>query len=94
MTDTLIVPLTSGPDLESEDRATHIVGPDCDETGRVIKQGVTKVTEARILGTPVTALCGYTWVPTHDPNNYPVCEGCKQIAQTGGRINDDNVRGA
>ena len=35
------------------------------------------VTEAYITGTPVTALCGKTWVPTRDPNR--VCPTCKEI---------------
>ncbi len=37
------------------------------------------VTEAYITGTPVTALCGKSWVPTRDPGLYPVCETCKEI---------------
>ena len=39
------------------------------------------VTEAYISGTPVTALCGKTWVPTRDPNRYPVCPECKDILE-------------
>ena len=37
------------------------------------------VTEAMINGTPVTALCGYTWVPSRDPERYPLCERCRAI---------------
>ena len=39
------------------------------------------VTEAYISGTPVTALCGKTWVPTRDPGRYPVCPTCKEILE-------------
>jgi len=39
----------------------------------------SKVTEAYITGTPVTALCGKRWVPTRDPGRYPVCPTCKEI---------------
>ena len=39
------------------------------------------VTEAYITGTPVTALCGKTWVPTRDPNRYPVCPTCKEVLE-------------
>lgn len=34
--------------------------------------------EAAILeGRPTTALCGKTWVPTHDPEAFPVCPECR-----------------
>ena len=36
-----------------------------------------KLTEAMVLGTPVVALCGKTWVPSRDPEKYPVCPECK-----------------
>jgi hypothetical protein len=34
---------------------------------------------ARVTGTPVTALCGYTWVPSRDPQKHPVCPKCLEI---------------
>lgn len=39
------------------------------------------VTEAYITGTAVTALCGKTWVPTRDPNRYPICPTCKEVLE-------------
>lgn len=38
-----------------------------------------KLTEAIVMGTPVKALCGKIWVPSRDPQKYPVCPTCKQI---------------
>ena len=38
-----------------------------------------KVTEAMVMGTPVTALCGKTWVPSRSPEKFPVCPECKKI---------------
>ncbi len=38
-----------------------------------------KLTEAMINGTPVMALCGKVWVPSRDPERYPVCPECKDI---------------
>ena len=32
-----------------------------------------KITEAMVFGTPITALCGKTWVPSRDPKRYPIC---------------------
>ena len=38
-----------------------------------------KITEAMVFGTPVVALCGKVWVPSRDPQKYPVCPECKEI---------------
>jgi Protein of unknown function (DUF3039) len=56
-----------------EPRASHIV------PAVPGKSGPEVVMEARINGTPVTALCGYTWVPQRDPKQYPVCTKCAAI---------------
>ena len=37
------------------------------------------VMRARIEGFPVTALCGYTWVPRKQATGLPVCQECKDI---------------
>jgi len=78
-------PQLTDPELEREPPiVSHIVGPDYDDDGNKI-QGAAKVTQAMINGTPVTALCGYTWVPSRDPKQHPVCEACKAIV---GRTGD------
>lgn len=38
-----------------------------------------KLTEAMVNGTPVIALCGKVWVPSRDPQKFPVCPDCKEI---------------
>ncbi len=38
-----------------------------------------ELTEAMVMGTPVIALCGKVWVPTRDPERFPVCPQCKEI---------------
>lgn len=40
----------------------------------------SKITEAYIAGTPLVALCGYTWVPSQSPKGLPVCAACKELA--------------
>lgn len=52
------------------ERFAHVVVP------------ASAVTEAYITGSPVTALCGKTWVPSRDPGRYPVCPTCKEILET------------
>ena len=41
-----------------------------------------KLTEAMVMGTPVVALCGKVWVPSRNPDKYPVCPECKEIWQS------------
>jgi Protein of unknown function (DUF3039) len=38
-----------------------------------------KLTDAMVMGTPVVALCGKVWVPSRDPERFPVCPECKEI---------------
>ena len=38
-----------------------------------------KILEAMVTGTPVKALCGKVWVPSRDPQKFPVCPTCKEI---------------
>ena len=38
-----------------------------------------ELTEAMIMGHPVIALCGKVWVPSRDPERFPVCPECKDI---------------
>jgi len=49
------------------ERFAHIVVP------------ASAVTEAYVLGTPVTALCGKSWIPNRDPKRYPICPTCKSV---------------
>ncbi len=38
-----------------------------------------KIVEAMVTGTPVRALCGKLWVPSRDPEKFPICPTCKEI---------------
>ena len=50
------------------------------------------VTEAYITGAQVTALCGKTWVPTKDPEKFPICPTCKEILNQARAMRDGNTR--
>jgi len=54
----------SDPDLE-HGKVAHIIRKDDQMRGYV-------------MGEEVTALCGTRFIPTRDPEQYPVCEACKQ----------------
>jgi hypothetical protein len=42
-----------------------------------------KITEAMVTGTPVVALCGKVWVPSRDPQRFPVCPMCQELYDMG-----------
>lgn len=48
-----------------------------------------KLTEAMVMGTPVIALCGKVWVPSRNPDRFPVCPECKEIWESLRSGNDD-----
>jgi hypothetical protein len=39
------------------------------------------VTEGYIMGRPVLAICGKMFVPTRDPQKFPICPICKKLAE-------------
>ena len=41
-----------------------------------------KIVDSAVTGTPVTALCGKVWVPSRDPQRFPVCPECKEIYES------------
>ena len=64
-TDTLTRP------VEQEDDGGH------DRFAHYIKK--EKIVESAVTGKAVRALCGKKWVPSRDPQKYPVCPICKEI---------------
>ncbi len=54
-------------------KCAHIVRTEPGQTATAV------VLQARIEGTPLTALCGYVFVPQRDPKSLPVCPKCKEI---------------
>ncbi len=78
-----VAPLrTATPDLDQRTdertetgrpKVAHIVKVDPGESA------LAKVTEARIYGYPIEALCGERFVPQQDPKKLPMCGTCKEI---------------
>jgi hypothetical protein len=38
-----------------------------------------KIVESAVMGNAVIALCGKVWIPSRDPQRFPVCPMCKEI---------------
>lgn len=41
-----------------------------------------QIVASAVTGTPVVALCGKVWVPSRDPERYPVCPTCVEVLAT------------
>ena len=70
-TDTLTRPDIQERVEEQEDDGGH------DRFAHYIKK--EKIVESAVTGKAVRALCGKKWVPSRDPQKYPVCPVCKEI---------------
>ena len=92
---TATTPLTTMPDVDErtdqrtdeelqtgEPKVAHIVRTEPGESA------VAKVTEARVFGFPIEALCGERFVPQRDPKKLPMCQVCKQIYDMYRAVND------
>ena len=76
----VVVESTTHVDEGDHERFTHLV-----LEGYTPKDGEfvaldNSVVAGMINATPVRALCGKVWVPGRDPQKYPLCPTCKEIA--------------
>jgi hypothetical protein len=62
--------LLTRPELE-EDDGGH------DRFSHYVKK--EKIVESAVTGKTVKALCGKKWIPSRDPQKYPICPACKEI---------------
>lgn len=62
------------PDTKAD---TELSGEDRDRFAHYVEKD--QVAEAYIMGTPVIALCGKIWVPSRDPEKFPICPECKEL---------------
>jgi len=78
----VVVESTTRVDEGDHERFTHIV-----LEGYTPKDGdfvplENSVVDAMVNATPVRALCGKVWVPGRNPEKYPLCPTCKEIAES------------
>lgn len=66
------------------ERTWHENAPgDSERFGHYVRK--ERVAEAMITGKPVVALCGKVWIPSRNPDRYPVCPTCKEIYKNIGK---------
>lgn len=62
--------LLTKPELKVDDG-------DHDRFAHYVKKG--KILESAVSGKAVRALCGKKWIPSRDPEKFPICPICKEI---------------
>jgi hypothetical protein len=67
----------SSGDTLIEEEVQNIEPGDHERNSHYVRK--EKIVESAVLGIPVIALCGKTWVPGRDPKKVPVCPICKEI---------------
>ena len=65
------------PNVEIDPQLAPLEPGDHERYSHYVKKD--KVVESAVMGTPVVALCGKVWVPSRDPEKFPVCPECKEI---------------
>lgn len=74
--DTLeVVELDEAPALD-DSKLAHIVNCPLDK-----ESTEAWITEARVFGLLVRALCGHEWVPESNPEKHPICDRCLAEAE-------------
>ena len=66
---------------DGKNRLTHIINPPGNT--HIWRPGMKSkdvVDIARMSGQEVVALCGYRWVPKHNPDKYESCRECFKVA--------------
>ena len=63
--------LLTKPELKVDDG-------DHDRFAHYVKKG--KILESAVSGKAVRALCGKKWVPSRDPEKFPICPTCKSTS--------------
>lgn len=68
-------------ETDNNDKLTHIVNPPANM--HIWQEGMSAqeiVDIARVLQEAVICLCGASFVPSRDPERYPICQPCVDIA--------------
>lgn len=86
---TPLAPSRTAPATPETDTVTRPQVDDGDHDRFAHYVDKSKLTAAYVEGTPVRALCGKVWVPSRDPDRYPVCPTCQEIVDAVFGSDDD-----
>ena len=66
-------------DTQTQTPAPKLDDGDHDLFAHYVLGGTEAIVRSRVTGEPVEALCGKIWVPSRDPERFPVCPECDRI---------------
>jgi Protein of unknown function (DUF3039) len=70
---------TTTSDPQTDVPAPILDEGDHDRFAHYVIGGNEAIVRSMVTGEPVTALCGKVWVPSRNPDRYPVCRTCEEI---------------
>lgn len=62
---------------QTQEKIDQVEAGDHERYSHFVKKD--KIVESAVMGNAVIALCGKVWVPSRDPQKFPVCPTCKGI---------------
>ncbi len=62
---------------QTQEKIDQVEAGDHERYSHFVKKD--KIVESAVLGNAVVALCGKIWIPSSDPQKFPVCPMCKEI---------------
>jgi hypothetical protein len=75
---TLTVTQTDIDPTTGQPRLAHIIAPEHDLHGRLLRTGVEIAMEARVHGQEITAICGWRLQPSRDSRRLKACGECSR----------------
>ncbi len=75
---------TPSGDTKTQTPAPRLDQDDHERFAHYVIGGGEAITRSMVTGEPVTALCGKIWVPSRDPERFPVCPTCEGIKKEQG----------
>ena len=70
-------PVVAPPVIDIEEALDPTLGDgDHEKFAHIVKRN--ELTDAMVLGKEITALCGKKWIPSRDPEKFPVCPDCRE----------------
>lgn len=68
-------------DNDDPDRHTHIINAELNQHVAFPGASAKEIVDtARMTGQELIMLCGFRFIPKHNPEKYPACESCVRIA--------------
>jgi hypothetical protein len=71
---------TRPADADTETRPADADADTGEDDGYAHYARKDEIARAAVLGGTVTALCGHRFQPVRDPQRFPVCPRCKELA--------------